>query len=75
MPASRLNTAAEQTGKVLQGRHLFNNLRSIGQPLGVTGKRMPAQTSRGRGTGFARPQAQQPPREAGSHTQWATVGA
>ena len=32
-------------------------------------------TSQGRGTGFAGPQAQRPPWGAGSHTQWATVGA
>ena len=31
--------------------------------------------SRGRGTGFAGPQAQRPPRGAESHTQWANVGA
>jgi hypothetical protein len=31
--------------------------------------------SRGRGTGFAGPQAQRPPRGAGSDTQCATVGA
>ena len=35
----------------------------------------PFRFSQGRGTGFAGPQAQQPPRGAGSHTQWATVGA
>jgi hypothetical protein len=33
------------------------------------------QSSRGRGTGFAGPQAQRPPRGAESHTQWANVGA
>ncbi len=33
------------------------------------------QFSRGRGTGFAGPQAQRPPRGAESHTQWANVGA
>ena len=35
----------------------------------------PRQPSRGRGTGLATPQAQRPPRGAGSHTKWATVGA
>jgi hypothetical protein len=34
-----------------------------------------SQSSRGRGTGFAGPQAQRPPRGAESHTQWANVGA
>jgi hypothetical protein len=32
-------------------------------------------SSRGRGTGFARPQAQRPPRGAGSYAKRATVGA
>ena len=32
-------------------------------------------TSRGRGSGFAGPQAQRPPRGAGSYAQRATVGA
>ena len=36
-------------------------------------KRLPC-TSRGRGTGFAGPQAQRPPRGAANHTKWGAWG-
>ncbi len=35
----------------------------------------PFLAGRGRGTGFAGPQAQRPSRGAESHTKWANVGA
>ena len=44
-------------------------------PGGRGSKKEPPHSSQGRGTGFARPQAQRPPRGAGSDTQCATVGA
>ena len=59
MPASHWNMADDREGKALSGA-TFDKLKKNGQRQEVTSGRATPLTSRGRGTGFAGPQAQRP---------------
>ena len=68
--SASLSVSTSSTGASKISSNIFSPLKGV-----VVQECQAFCTSQGRGTGFAGPQAQRPPRGAGSDTQCATVGA